>query len=168
MHLTQESATKLISNLGMSDMPIRAIQPVMHKIAPDWFNQYKQLCRKFMISLTDSVDTLGVMFLETDEFMALITGRAMPPNLSIRFRVPLIWGGQLSIDNMFLCHTFPHSHNMDRFIIDQSGNDIIWLPDPKNKVYLPVHTLGGGDGGNGTEDRITETIASQIASNRDI
>lgn len=168
MYLTQDSATKLISNLGMSDIPVMAHRPTMHKLPPDWFHQYKQLCHKFMLSLTDSIDTLGFMNFDTDEFMGLITGRVMPPNLSIRFRIPLMWGGELSIDNMFLCLTFPHSHNMDRFIICQSGNDIIWLPNPPNKVYYPVRTLGGGDGGNGTEDRITETIASQIASERDI
>ena len=57
---------------------------------------------------------------------------------------------------------------MDRFIISQSGNDIIWLPNPAKKIYLPIGTLGGGDGGNGTEDRLTETIASQIVADRDI
>ena len=57
---------------------------------------------------------------------------------------------------------------MDRFIISQSGNDIIWLPDPAKKIYLPVSTISGGDGGNATEDRLTETIAAQIAADRDI
>jgi hypothetical protein len=50
----------------------------------------------------------------------------------------------------------------------QSGNDTVWLPDPQKKIYLPVSTLGGGDGGNGTEDRLTETMASQIVADRDM
>jgi hypothetical protein len=56
---------------------------------------------------------------------------------------------------------------MDRFIILQSANETVWMPNPPKKIYLPVSTLGGGDGGNGTEDRLTETIASQIVADRD-
>jgi hypothetical protein len=56
---------------------------------------------------------------------------------------------------------------MDIFIATQSDANTIWLPNPTNKVYHPAQTLGGGDGGNGTEDRLTETMAAQIASNRD-
>ena len=54
-----------------------------------------------------------------------------------------------------------------KFIISQYGNETIWLPNPTKKIYLPANTGGGGDGGNGTEDRLTETIASQIAADRD-
>ena len=51
--------------------------------------------------------------------------------------------GELSIENMFLCKTFPHSYNMDRFIISQSGNDLIWLPNPAKKIYLPIGNING-------------------------
>ena len=95
----------------------------------------------------------------------LIMGRRMPENLSVRFRVPLVWGGTLDIDNLFMCMTFPHSHNMDRFIIEQSGNDIIWMPNPAKKVYLPAHMMNGGDGGNATSDRLSQ-LAAQIAASR--
>ena len=168
MQLTASAAEKLIAELGMDDMPITAVQPKPTSISPDWFKQYKELCHKFMMSLTDSIDTLAMLNLPQDDFISLIMGRTMPENLSIRFRVPLVWGGELSIDNLFMCKTFPHSHNMDIFIISQSGNSTIWLPNPSKKVYLPAHTLGGGEGGNGTEDRLTETIASQIVADRDI
>lgn len=33
------------------------------------------------------------------------------------------------------------------------------------KIYIPAHTGGGGDGGNATEDRLSQ-IAAQIASGR--
>jgi len=97
--------------------------------------------------------------------MDLIMGRRMPENLSVRFRVPLVWGGKLEIDNLFMCMTFPHAHNMDRFIIEQSGNDVIWLPNPAKKIYIPVHMANGGDGGNATEDRLSQ-MAAQIATSR--
>jgi hypothetical protein len=103
------------------------------------------------------------MNLPQGEFVDLVMGRRMPENLSVRFRVPLVWGGKLEIDNLFLCTTFPHAHNMDRFIIEQSGNDVIWLPNPAKKVYIPAHMASGGDGGNATDDRFNQ-ISNQVAT----
>ena len=56
---------------------------------------------------------------------------------------------------------------MDRFILTQAGAQTIWLPAPAKKVYWPANVASGGEGGNGTEDRLTEQIASQIAADRD-
>ena len=135
MQLTASTAERLIAELGMDDLPLTEIQPKPALISPDWFKHYKELCRTFMMSLTDSVDTLAMMNLPQDDFMNLIMGRAIPENLSIRFRIPLVWGGKLDIENLFMCKTFPHSYNMDRFIISQAGNSTIWLPDPAKKIY---------------------------------
>ena len=167
MQLTAGAAEKMISDLGMSDMPLIEVSPTPTPVAPDWFSQYKNLCKQFMMSLTDSVETLAFMNLTQDEFMNLIMGRSVPQNISFRCRVPLVWGGKLEIDNMFICWTFPHSHNMDRFIINQSGNTTIWLPNPAQKVYLPAHTAGGGDGGNATEDRLAQ-MGAQLAGGHDM
>lgn len=161
MQLTAHSAEKILSDMGMSDLPLIEIQPQRHTIPSDWFVQYKKKCYEFITSLTDSVETLAFMNLSQDEFMNLITGHSIPQNLSIRFRIPLIWGGELSIDNMFMCSTFPHSNNMDCFIINQSDAKTIWLPNPSQKVYLPTHAGGGGDGGNATEDRLAQ-IGAQL------
>ena len=168
MQLNASTAEKKISELGMKDLPLVEYTPHRINVCADWFAKYKQLCHEFMSGLSDCIEELALMNLPQDDFMELIMGNKIPENLSIRFRIPLVWGGDLIIENMFMCKTFPHSYNMDRFIISQAGNDTIWLPNPSKKIYLPVSTLGGGDGGNGTEDRITETIASQLASDRDI
>ncbi|MDW2975333.1 MAG: hypothetical protein R8M70_04810 [Alphaproteobacteria bacterium] len=167
MQLNAGTAEKMISDMGMSDLPLFEIRPTSCPVSSNWFSQYKSLCHDFMLSLTDSVETLAFMDLSQDEFMNIITGRALPQNISIRFRTPLIWGGKLETDNMFMCWTFPHSYNMDRFIIAQSDAKTIWLPNPSQKIYLPTHTAGGGDGGNATEDRLAQ-IGAQIASSRDI
>lgn len=167
MQLNKSNAEKLITDLGMKDVPIIEHTPTSCVLTPNWFTRYKELCREFMLSLTDSVETLAFMNLPQEDFMNLIMGRSIPENMSFRLRVPLIWGGKLEIDNMFMCRTFPHSYNMDRFLMAQSDATTLWLPNPANKIYHPAQTLGGGDGGNGTEDRLTETIASQIASDRD-
>jgi hypothetical protein len=165
IQIRKAAAEKRLADLYMDDLPV--MEMTVHDVAvsPDWFVKYKNLRRKFMRSLTDSVEDLAFLNLTQDEFMALIMGHAMPANLSIRLRVPIVWGGQLEIDNMFLCRTFPHSHNMDKFIIEQAGSSVIWLPNPAKKVYVPAHTASGGDGGNATEDRLSQ-MAAQIAAGR--
>lgn len=165
MQFNQATAEKRISDLGMSDLPLMEIRPVPARIDPDWFAKYKETAHRFMTSLTDSVESLAFMNLGQDEFMALIMGRAMPTNVSLRLRVPLMWGGKIEESNMFLCRTFPLAHNMDRFIIEQSGATSVWLPNPAKKVYVPAHTASGGDGGNATEDRLAQ-MAAQIAAGR--
>ncbi len=165
MQWNQGTAEKRISELGMDDLPLVQVRPIPHPVAPDWFKKYHDLTHTFVTSLTDSIQELAFMNLPQDDFIVLITGQRMPENLSLRLRIPLVWGGKLEIENMFLCMTFPHSHNMDRFIIEQSGNDTIWMPNPSKKVYLPSHMLNGGEGGNATSDRLSQ-LASQIVAAR--
>lgn len=165
MQLTKESAERRLIDLNIGDMPIIEIHPKPYRVASDWFIKYKKLCHEFIESLTDSVELLAFMNLTQDEFMSLIMGRKVPDNISIRFRIPLVWGGKLEIDNLFMCWTFPHSQRLDQFIIEQSGSDIIWLPNPAKKVYIPGRDISGGDGGNATEDRLSQ-IAAQIVASR--
>ena len=165
MQMNQSVAEKRIADLGMDDLPLVQIRPVPHTVSPDGFKKYRDLVREFAMSLTHSIQELAFMNLAQDDFMDLIMGRRMPENLSVRFRVPLVWGGKLEMDNLFLCMTFPHAHNMDRFIIEQSGNDLIWMPNPAKKIYLPAHMMNGGEGGNATSDRLSQ-LAAQIASSR--
>ncbi|MBQ8294542.1 MAG: hypothetical protein IJX89_04110 [Alphaproteobacteria bacterium] len=167
MQLSQGAAEKIITDLGMDDMPLTLMRPDCRPVSPNWYARYRELCHEFIMSLTDSVETLAFMNLTQDEFMNLIMGKSVPNNLSIRFRTPLVWGGKLETDNLFMCWTFPHSHNLDRFIIGQSGNEQIWLPNPAKKIYLPAHMASGGDGGNATSDRLSQ-MAAQIAAGRDI
>lgn len=165
MQLSQASAEKIMKDMGMDDMPLHAIQPVPNQIPADWFERYKAARHDFMKELTNSIEELAFMNLTQDEFMDLVTGRAIPKNMSIRLRVPLAWGGKISPQNMFMCTTFPHSQNIDRFIIGQAGYSTIWLPSPEKQIYVPAHTAGGGDGGNATEDRLAQ-MAAAMAANR--
>lgn len=165
MQLTQNGAEKRLSDLGVPDMPVIAVRPVPHIVPSDWFAQWRTLAKKFALGLTDAVQELAFMNLSQDEFMGLVMGHAVPENLSLRFRIPLVWGGKLEIDNLFMCRTFPHANAMDRFILEQNGNAEIWLPNPAKKVYLPANTASGGDGGNATEDRLSQ-LAAQLASSR--
>lgn len=164
MQWNQATAEKRLEEMKMSDMPIIPIKPHTVSVSADWFQQYKELCHTFIRSLSDCVQELALMNLTRDEFMGLLMGREISDNLSIRFRTPLIWGGELSINNLFMCYTFPISQNLDRFIIEQSGNETIWLPNPKKKIYLPIHSTLAGNGGNAVADRLSQ-MAANIASN---
>lgn len=166
MQWTQEIAEKRLTDMNMSDIPVSRISPKPTKVAPDWFPKYKELCHEFMRSLTDSVQELALMNLSRDEFIGLIMGREMPVNLSIRFRVPLVWGGKLAIDNLFLCFTFPQSQNLDRFILEQTGNQTIWLPNPTKKIYVPIHNTISGNGGNAVPDRLNQFAATMNSARR--
>lgn len=165
MQWTQATAEKRLNDLKISDLPIMSIQPKITPVERDWYQKYLAICREFMRSLSDSVQELAMMNLDRDEFMGLLMGREIPDNLSIRFRVPLIWGGKLDAENLFMCFTFPQSQNIDRFIIEQSGNEIIWLPNPVKKIYMPIHSTISGNGGNAVSDRLSQ-MAANIASNR--
>lgn len=161
--MNENGAMQRLSDLGMDDMPVVAYTPHHTHVSPDWFQKYKTLVHEFISSLTDSAQEIAFMNLSPDEFMGLLSGQSIPQNISIRFRVPLTWGGTLDIDNLFMCRTFPYSHNLDRFIIEQNGNQTIWLPNPAKKIYVPTGLASAGDGGNATDDRMTQ-IATQMAN----
>ena len=57
MQLTASMAETLIAELGMDDLPLIEVRPIPTKVDVNWFSKYKELCRQFMMSLTDSVDT---------------------------------------------------------------------------------------------------------------
>lgn len=157
MQLNKNSALDRLAALGLDDMPVMEYTPNRCPLDSDWFKKYSALRRDFLSSLNDSLEEIAFMNLSQDEFINLVMGHSLPDNLSIRFRIPLLWGGELTTDNMFLCWTFPHAHNLDRFIIEQNDARTIFLPNPEKKVYLTTHTGGGGEGGNATTDRLSQT-----------
>ncbi len=153
-----------LATLGMEDMPVTEYAPKRCVIDNDWFKRYCVLRREFLASLTDSFEEIAFMNLSQDEFMNLITGKLMPENTSLRLRIPLVWGGKLEIENMFMCLTFPHSQNLDRFIIEQSDAKTVFLPNPKKKIYVTTHIAGGGAGGNATSDRLSAAVVNYASS----
>ena len=160
MQLNEQTALERLAAMGMDDMPVMEYTPTKCVIDKDWFQQYTKLRREFIMSLTDSFEEIAFMNISQDAFMNMIMGKSLPENTSIRFRVPLIWGGKLNTENMFMCLTFPHSQNLDRFIINQSDARTVFLPNPNKKIYLTSHTGGGGVGGNAASDRLSQTAIS--------
>ncbi|MBR3510951.1 MAG: hypothetical protein IKN73_02715 [Alphaproteobacteria bacterium] len=165
MQFNKSSALDRLNNLGMDDMPVIEYTPTKCIVDNTWFSQYVKLRREFLTSLTDSFTEIAFMNLSQDEFVNLVMGKSIPDNLSIRFRIPLMWGGTLTIDNLFMCFSFPHSQNLDRFIIEQFDAKTVFLPNPAKKIYVPSHLSGGGPGGNAASDRLSQA-AMNFASSR--
>lgn len=163
MQLNEQRALERLAAFGMDDIPVMEYTPKRCALDADWFQKYAMLRRKFLSSLDDSLEEIAFMNLPQNEFIGLITGQLLPENLSIRFKIPLLLGGKLSTDNMFLCYTFPNSYNLDRFIIEQSDANSIYLPNPEKKIYLTTHTGGGGTGGNATSDRLSQSAFNFIS-----
>lgn len=157
MQFNEFTALERLKSLGMDDMPVMEYSPKRCIIDNDWFKKYSALRRDFVSSLTDSFDEIAFMNLSQDEFMNLIMGKQMPDNTSLRFRIPLVWGGKIDIDNMFMCLTFPQSHNLDRFIIEQSDAKTVFLPNPAKKIYISTNLATGGTGGNAASDRLSQS-----------
>ena len=167
MKLSESSAKQRIAELGMDDMPLLEYTPKPKLLPNDWFSRYRELCHAFMESLSSCATEIAFMNLSQKEFMGLLTGRELPRNTSIHWRIPISLGGEMSIENMFLCRTFPNDHRLNRFILEQAGNETIWLPNPAKAVYTTTHTATGGTGGNATSDRLSQ-IAAQIAKDNSL
>lgn len=92
MQWSQDTAQRRARELNLDDIPLVCHRPVATRVDADWFARYKSAAHAFMESLTDSVDTLAFMNLTQNEFMGLIMGTRIPENLSVRFRIPIMWG----------------------------------------------------------------------------
>lgn len=163
--MTKQDAERRLADLLLDDMPVMEIQARPGPVAADWFPRLRALRRELMESLADSIQDLSFLNLSQEEFMDLLRGQRLPENLSIRWRRPLEYGGELDIKNMFLCPTFYAGHNLDRFLMEQSGKPALWVPNPAKKVYVPTRMISGGDGGNTTSDRLS-ALAAQFAADK--
>ncbi|MDR1207221.1 MAG: hypothetical protein LBK26_02295 [Rickettsiales bacterium] len=163
--MNKHDAERRLAELLMDDMPVIEMPVRPRAVAGDWFVKTRAARHAFLKSLSDSIQELSFLNLPQDAFMGLIQGRSCPENLSIRWRRPMEYGGEISEKNMFLTPRFPYAQNMDRFLMEQSGKATIWIPGPEKKVYVPTRMLGGGDGGNATTDRLSE-LAAQLAAER--
>jgi hypothetical protein len=163
--VNKHDAERRLAELLIDDMPIIEMPARSIAVASDWFAKTREARREFLKSLTDAIQELSFLNLPQDAFMGLIQGRSCPENLSLRWRKPLEYGGEISEKNLFLTPRFPYAQNMDRFLMEQSGKATIWVPNPEKKVYVPIRMLGGGDGGNATTDRLS-ALAAQLAAER--
>ncbi|MDR1696863.1 MAG: hypothetical protein LBR41_01415 [Rickettsiales bacterium] len=165
--MNEQDAQKRIAALLMSDMPLKKTLVARTPYPADWYPKSRTVLREFMQSLDDSITALSMLTLDRDTFFALLGGRALPENLSAMWRVPLSLGGKISADNLFLCQTFPYRINLDRFIAEQAGAPVVFLPNPAGKIYIPTASGNAGPGGATADDRLSQMAAAMVGA-RDI
>lgn len=167
MFRTKQDAEKRLSGFLMDDLPIVSVAARPVPIAPDWFQKFRIERKNFLMSLGDSVSELALLNLSQDDFMGLLTASRIPENLCVKFRRPILYGGEISADNMFLMMAQPSGFYLNVFMAEQYGAPEIWHPNPEKKIYISIATLGGGDGGNATTDRLAQGFAAQMRSGRE-
>ncbi|MCL2369574.1 MAG: hypothetical protein FWC83_02765 [Alphaproteobacteria bacterium] len=165
--MTKIDAERRLATLLIDDLSLTEVAAIPSNVPADWFIRLRKLRREFMQSLDDSIQELSFLDLSKDDFMDLLRGKRLPENLSIKFRIPLEFGGELTMDNLFMCPTFFAGLNIDRFILEQNGKQNIWLPAPAKKVYVPVHLISGGEGGNASSDRMTQSTIQAAMGGRE-
>ncbi len=169
-----------LKDFGMDDLPVQHVSFRPVTLDSDWYVKFKKIRREFLQSLSDSVEELMLMNLSMPMLMGLLQNMELPENLSIKFKRPLMYGGEISVDNMYLVAMHPYGQLLDRFLIDQAmdymakmgktptaGYDYapeLFVPNPAKKVYVPtLRSMNNGAGGNTTSDRMSE-IASAIVA----
>jgi len=160
MFRTKKEAESRLAHFLMDDLSIDACAATPHPIAGDWFQKFRAARKQFMRALDDSIQELAMLNLAREDFMALLMGQRLPENLTIRFRKPILYGGEISADNMFMMPSYPIGLNLDFFMIEQIGQGEIWYPNPAKKVYISINMISGTEGGNATSDRLAQGFAA--------
>ncbi|MDR2269042.1 MAG: hypothetical protein LBD94_02550 [Rickettsiales bacterium] len=167
MFNSKHDAEQRLAGFLMDDMPVESCKATPSPFPKDWFRMFRQARIEFMESLDDSVQELALLNLPRDDFINLLTAKTMPENLCLKFRRPILYGGEINPENMFIITNFPYGLNLDIFMAEQSGQGEIWYPNPAKKIYVSMNVLSGGDGGNATSDRLAQAFAS-MSQNRDM
>lgn len=162
MFSSKQDAERRLAQFLMDDMPLGECKALPAHLPGDWFMRFRRARAEFLGSLEDSIQELALLNLQRDDFMDLLTAKRLPENLCLRFRRPILYGGEISAGNMFLMMNFPYGINMDAFMAAQSGQDDIWYPDPEKKIYVSLHVISSAAGGNATSDRLAQGFAAQV------
>ena len=153
-------AGRALAGFSMDNMALSAAPAVPKAFPADWFPKFRRARRDFVMSLGDSIQELALMDLARDDFMDLMGGRRLPENISVKFRRPILYGGEIAPENMFMLRTFPFGSMLDIFMTGQFGQSEIYYPDPAKKIWVPLDVIGGGAGGNATSDRLAQGFAA--------
>lgn len=168
MFVNRHEAEQFLAKRNMDDLILDVCGAVPVPLSADWFVRFRNARQAFMQSLDDSIPELALLNLSQDDFINLMTGRKIPENLTLKFRKPPLYGGEIAIENMFMMPTFPTGFNLDIFMLEQIGRPEVFFPNPAKKVYVSVNMISGGDGGNATSDRLAQGFAAQMQTGRDM
>lgn len=144
MNLTD--AKQLLKKLNIYNVDVQKWIVKKINLDKNWYKAYTKIKTEFLFSLSDSIELLYYMNLSQEEIFETIMGKKIPNGISIKFKIPLFLGGELNVNNLYLCRTFPFSFNIDLFIMEQMENKEIFIPCINKKIYDPLSSsnIGGG------------------------
>ena len=166
MFKNKRDAETRLAQLLMEDLRIDSCQAILKPLPSSWFSDFREERKKFLESLGSSIQELAMLNLSQRDFMNLLSGISIPENLCVKFRKPILYGGAIAAENMFMMVGFPYGFNLDIFMAEQLGQGEIWYPNPAKKIYVSITQLAGGAGGNATTDRLAQGFAAMNREGR--
>lgn len=162
---SKSDAEKRLIALGLSDLPVTEVPAAPRPLPRDWFVQFRAARKKLLsVLLRQSQEEISMMNLDISEIMAMFRGEKIPLNISVKFKIPPVYGGPISPDNMFVCRTLPEGRAIDIFLAEQAGLPVLFYPNPAKRVYVTSMSSMNSPGGNATSDRVSEVLASDVIS----
>lgn len=134
-----------------------------HTINENEFHQkLQQLNRIFLKELTNQyINDLRSADISEESIFYLSKG-ILPTNWTVHLKYPLLYGGELNLENLILiqCHPFHeliHKY-INQQILTEAGvghPQLLYIPVPPGKVYIPNGEMTGS-GGKKKSDRSAE------------
>jgi hypothetical protein len=158
-------AEKRLKALGLDDMPLVSVAAIPRPLPAGWFAEFRGARRDLLTqNVKEFKEELFMMDIPIEDIMAMFRGEKIPPNVSVKFKVPPIYGGPISTDNLFICRTASEGRLLDIFIAEQAGASELFCPNPTKSVYVASMASMNSPGGNATSDRLADVQAADIMS----
>ncbi|MDR0319156.1 MAG: hypothetical protein LBH81_00230 [Rickettsiales bacterium] len=163
MMKTALDAERKLTEMGLGDLPVAEVRAIPRPLPAGWFAAYRDARRELLTrTVQNNKDELFMMDIPVEFIMAMLRGERIPLNVSVKFKIPPIYGGSISAGNMFVCRAASEGRLIDSFIASQAGADLFFCPNPAKSVYITSMASMNSPGGNATSDRMSEVQASDV------
>ncbi|MCL2629174.1 MAG: hypothetical protein FWD33_00540 [Alphaproteobacteria bacterium] len=163
MILLLKDAERRQGDLGLDDLPLVEVAAAVRPLPKGWFEEFRRERRRLLTELVrKDKEELMMMGLPIDDIVAMLGGKKIPAGVSVKFRVPPIYGGDISAENMFICRAASEGRAIDIFIAGQAGAENFFAPNPSKSVYVTSMKSMNSPGGNSTSDRMSDVLATDV------
>jgi len=161
-----------IRRLGLPEMPIaKATLPGAPSASPVRSELLAVASRCMRFTYFNSMEEMAKAGLPYEMVASMGRGQ-FPENLSLCFKIPPEYGGEVAFSNMFLIQKYPYLEMINAFLDEQmleynrdaahthdTGFALppeLFYPNPEGIVFLPALKGLASPGGNATTDKMTQ------------
>ncbi|MDR2685881.1 MAG: hypothetical protein LBB23_03875 [Rickettsiales bacterium] len=156
-------ASRRLAALGISDLALGEVAAQPQPLPRDWFAAFRAARRELLTNrIKKNQEELFMIGLNPAEITDIYKGIRIPVGVSVKFRIPPIYGGEISPENMFVCRSVPEGRAIDIFIAEQAGAGVFFYPNPAKNVYMTSMGSLNSPGGNATSDRLSDVQAEDV------